>query len=101
VAGIQAFGGGSTPSNLLGDGANSPVSGFQKHKEPNTQSNTTEQQFSDGATTEERLKSSQSPLDQFLSDTSHSTSSVSAQKDASQSVVRTTERKMITNRMQR
>jgi hypothetical protein len=87
VAGIQAFGGGSTPSNLLGDGANSPVSGFQKDKEPNTQSNTTEQQFSDGVTTEERLKSSQSPLDQFLSDTSHSTSSVSAQKDASQSVV--------------
>jgi hypothetical protein len=101
VAGIQAFGGGSTPSNLLGDGANSPVSGFQKHKEPNTQSNTTEQQFSDGATTEERLKSSQSPLDQFLSDTSTRRHLYPRRKMQVSQLSRTTERKMITNRMQR
>ncbi|MEJ2125789.1 MAG: hypothetical protein P8Y47_13575, partial [Alphaproteobacteria bacterium] len=51
------------------NGTNSSIPDAQTPAELNAQSNTAEQQFS-GMTTEERLKSLQSPLDQFLSGTS-------------------------------
>jgi hypothetical protein len=69
MAEIPSFSGGNTPRNLLGNGTNSSISDAQTPAELNAQSNTAEQQFS-GMTTEERLKSLQSPLDQFLSGTS-------------------------------
>ncbi|MET0010546.1 MAG: hypothetical protein ABW109_22035, partial [Candidatus Thiodiazotropha sp. 6PLUC4] len=69
MAEIQSFNGGSTSRNLQGDGTNSAVSDSQNPTEQNSQNQTAEKQFS-GMTTEERLKSSQSPLDNFLSDTS-------------------------------
>jgi hypothetical protein len=69
MAEIPPFSGGNTPRNLLGNGTNSSIPDAQTPAELNAQSNTAEQQFS-GMTTEERLKSLQSPLDQFLSGTS-------------------------------
>lgn len=69
MAEIQSFNSGSTSRNQLGDGTNSAVSDSQNPTEQNSKNQTTEQQFS-GMTTEERLKSSQSTLDNFLLDTS-------------------------------
>ncbi|MET0027444.1 MAG: polymorphic toxin type 30 domain-containing protein [Candidatus Thiodiazotropha sp.] len=74
MAGIQSSAGGLTSASSFSNYSDPGVAESQQSTDTEAQSLTTEQSLSGGLTTEERLKASQSPLEQFVSESTESVS---------------------------
>ncbi|MET0051865.1 MAG: CdiA family toxin C-terminal domain-containing protein [Candidatus Thiodiazotropha sp.] len=74
MAGIQSSAGGLTSASSFSNHSDPGVAESQQSTDTEAQSLTTEQSLSGGLTTEERLKASKSPLEQFVSESTESVS---------------------------
>ncbi|MET0089709.1 MAG: hypothetical protein ABW068_06760 [Candidatus Thiodiazotropha sp.] len=74
MAEIQSSAGGLTSASSFSNHSDPGVADSQQSTDTEAQSLTTEQSLSSGLTTEERLKASKSPLEQFVSESTESVS---------------------------